>query len=153
MIVLLRLFKYRLLVLVLFGAPTSAPGELGTDWTEATSHALWSRRGYFQAVSYNQKIWVLGSEGNIGPVSVSWSSDGVTWTPLPDPAGYVDRYGHTALVHSNRIWIMGGHSRGSLLQFLSVEIRVRMLPHCRESEHTLVPEDVRSQSPGSPSRS
>ena len=85
----------------------------GVSWTEATAHAPWSVRSDFQAVVFNNKIWViggsaLGSNGYEGSNDVWSSSDGVNWTEATANAPWSPRGGFQSVAFNNKLWVMGG---------------------------------------------
>lgn len=100
----------------------------GSFWNAATlspkksdGTAAWSVSSDFAAISYQNKLWVLGTGGGIyGQV---WSSgDGVTWAqniPIPNAQGVISwwyaRTGHSAITYGGKMWVLGGHIGGGSL--------------------------------------
>lgn len=97
-------------------------GESGEDlssekppacaWVRCVEHAPWRGRSGFGAVSFKDKIWVLGGF-NDGTQDVDiWSSpDGYEWTFVMGPAPWVTGYyQHSAFVYDGKIWLVGGWS-------------------------------------------
>ena len=85
----------------------------GITWVKQTDNAAFSYRAGHQVVVFNDKFWLIGGVYDDGPnrtyYNDVWSStDGINWTKVSD---YVDdtkeRYFHQALVHDNKIWIIG----------------------------------------------
>jgi len=83
----------------------------GISWEQPTEDEYWGL-AEFAAVVYCHKIWLLG--GFMGGDSANlqnkiWTSaDGMTWTEeMPEPP-WSERYGHTAVVYKDRIWVLGG---------------------------------------------
>ena len=85
----------------------------GITWSEETSGAEWPVRQIYQVVSYQGTMYMMG--GAVGLVSRNdiWSStDGKTWSPEPD-ADWSERYGHKAIVHNDKIYVLGGFTADS----------------------------------------
>ena len=103
-------------------------GDKGRSWTrilETDDTAHWPARAYFQAVTKDGHIYVIGGQNYIvipnpapvGPpfISVSeffsdvWRSrDGVHWTQQTSAAGWAGRAGLSAVAHDGYIYVMGG---------------------------------------------
>ena len=101
--------------------------DRGASWTQIhandTSTDHWPARAYFQALTKNDSIFIMGGQNYnviLNPmdsslVSVSdffddvWASaDGVNWTEMTDSAGWTGRAGLSAAVYNNEIYVMGG---------------------------------------------
>lgn len=87
----------------------------GQTWTQATANAAWSPRAYHQAVTLNDKIYVLGG-GNYVPTDEArndvWSStDGMSWTCETEHAAWAPRLWFSAAVYRGRMWVIGGWSK------------------------------------------
>ena len=101
--------------------------DLGASWTQVhdndTSMSHWPARAYFQALTKNDSIFLMGGQNYnviLNPVdstlvSVSdffddvWASaDGENWSQLTDSAGWSGRAGLSAAVYNNEIYVMGG---------------------------------------------
>lgn len=86
----------------------------GIHWEEVTGKAPWNPRLWFSAVSYRDRIWVLGGwsdkpSTNLGDV---WHSrDGRNWSRLESKVVWKERHEHSAFVFKDKIWIAGGHAR------------------------------------------
>jgi len=83
----------------------------GIEWREPEKVGFWVSSD-FPSVVYDEKIWVLGGvfggEAGIIQNSIWTSPDGMTWTEeMPEP-NWSERYGHTAVVYKDRIWVLGG---------------------------------------------
>ena len=99
----------------------------GKAWVQETANADWAGREGHQAVSYNGRLYVLGGDGgqyfdfilgrNIyNDYRDVWSSgDGKSWTlEAVWPGAYAawpGRYGHQAVSHNGRLYILGGAYR------------------------------------------
>lgn len=86
----------------------------GKEWKLATANAGWSPRAYHQAVVLNDKIYVFGG-GNYLPKyqaqnDVWCSADGIQWTKVTDAAPWQPRLWFPAVVHRDRMWVLGGWS-------------------------------------------
>ena len=57
-------------------------------------------------------MWVIGglrySSDWIEEDDVWYSSDGINWTESTSSAAWTDRYNHSSIVYSSRIWVIGG---------------------------------------------
>ncbi len=85
----------------------------GVHWTCETNGAAWKPRLWFSAVTYRDRIWVLGGwskeHDNFGDI---WhSSDGKTWTQLETKTTWKSRHEHSAYVFQDKLWLAGGHAR------------------------------------------
>ena len=89
----------------------------GRTWILATITPGWEARGGGTLVVYNGKLWLLGGtrhpqnegiEPNFGDV---WSTEnGVDWTEVISKAPWKPRAFHSAIAHTDRLWVMaGGH--------------------------------------------
>ena len=86
----------------------------GITWTEVAKNAPWSPRLWFSAVTYRDRMWVLGGWSN-GP-SKNWgdvwhSRDGKNWHELKSAVCWKARHEHSAFVFQDKIWIAGGHAQ------------------------------------------
>jgi hypothetical protein len=87
----------------------------GVHWTEETAAAAWPARLWFSAVSYRDRMWVLGGWSKT-PVERNWgdvwySPDGRNWTRLTAGQIWRERHEHSAYVWRDRIWVAGGHAK------------------------------------------
>jgi hypothetical protein len=91
----------------------------GIIWNRATSSADFLRRENFPVVVFDGKMWVVGGAiecvwvngGCPTKVNDIWySRNGETWTKATDSAAFSARSGHTAVVHNDKIWVIGGVS-------------------------------------------
>lgn len=92
------------------------PTEVGgyyklVGWEAVNRAAPWGARWGHQALSYNDRMWVLGGcddNNNFGDV---WSSaEGTTWT-LVNATAWSTRVFHAAAVYKGRMWVIGGTDR------------------------------------------
>jgi len=88
----------------------------GANWTQATAAAPWGRRHQHTSVVHDGKIWVmggyrteLGSGVEVPQHDVWYSTDGTSWTQTTAAAPWINRAGHTSVVHDGKIWVMGGY--------------------------------------------
>ncbi len=86
----------------------------GVTWAEvvATGDA-WPERAYFQAVTLDGSIYVLGGQNFALPSSTFYndvwrSDDGATWEQVTDAAPWVGRAGLMAAVLDGQIYVFGG---------------------------------------------
>jgi peptidoglycan/xylan/chitin deacetylase (PgdA/CDA1 family) len=87
----------------------------GTNWTEVTNAASWIGRYDFASLVHEGKIWILGGSGDWSHGSYLrndvWnSSDGLNWTQVTAAAQWSPRDQLTALVHDEKMIVMGGYS-------------------------------------------
>lgn len=85
-------------------------GPQGNNWKrgrgETAEFAPWSSRSDFEAVVYQDLIWVFA--GKETPSSDVWySANGWDWNQAPD-APWPTRGGYEADVFNGKIWLMGG---------------------------------------------
>jgi hypothetical protein len=85
----------------------------GVHWTQVTAQAPWPPRLWFSAVTYRDRIWVLGGWSN-NP-SKNWgdvwhSKDGKDWRQLQSDVCWKERHEHSAFVFQDKLWIAGGHA-------------------------------------------
>ncbi|MFA4929192.1 MAG: kelch repeat-containing protein [Patulibacter sp.] len=78
----------------------------GTFWTRATDAANFPGGG--SILTFDNRIWVIGSDGDGWKNDVWYSSNGVNWTAANLSAAFRGRDQHTAFVFDNRMWIGGG---------------------------------------------
>ena len=86
----------------------------GVNWDLATETAPWSPRLWFSALTYRDRIWVLGGWSN-NP-SRNWgdvwhSTDGKTWSEWKSKVTWKERHEHSAYVFQDKLWIAGGHAQ------------------------------------------
>ena len=87
----------------------------GTHWEQATARAGWSPRLASGAVVFKGRMWVLGGIedyyfGDARSLKNDiWSSaDGKEWKLETAEAPWSPRAYHAAVVHNDRIWVLGG---------------------------------------------
>lgn len=84
----------------------------GINWNLETLEAGFSKRWGLSSTAYDDKIWILGGNGQ----NDIWSSrDGVNWKEEAGNAAFPGRSSHTSITFDNQIWIISGWSAGSLL--------------------------------------
>jgi len=89
------------------------------SWVKVTDHADWRARDSAGEVVYDGKMWLLGgwfsstsTQDRDYPHDVWSSTDGARWNLVSPAAPWVHADLPTALVHDNRMWIMGGWYKG-----------------------------------------
>lgn len=87
----------------------------GAKWEQATPRAAWSPRIAAAAVTFKDKMWILGGTedyyfGNEKSLKndVWFSSDGKAWTSATPAASWSPRAYHQAVVLGEKIYVMGG---------------------------------------------
>ena len=88
----------------------------GKAW-RSEAQAGWLGRIDFQAVAYQGRLYVLGGR-TLQPYSDHndvWSADGVTWREdkADNNAGWPARRAHQAVVHNDRMYVLGGSADGA----------------------------------------
>lgn len=97
----------------------------GRTWRRETESAPWHPRLWFSAVTYRERMWVLGGwskvpEQNWGDV---WHSrDGRSWRQLESKVIWKPRHEHSAYVWRDKIWVAGGHAKPLSSEVWSLEI-------------------------------
>jgi len=96
----------------------------GIDWTCATESAGWLPRAAHSSVVFDNKIWVMGGRYYRDTLlfllnDVWYSSNGIDWTCATESAGWLPRAAHSSVVFDNKIWVMGGYYRDTLLFLLN----------------------------------
>lgn len=99
--------------------PTDTDQANWVYWHPSAS-TLSSARAYTAAVAYNNRMYLMGGSTSTGGVTTveysnispsgdlgSWSATGMTALPSA-------RFGHSAQVYNNRIYVIGGNSSGIL---------------------------------------
>lgn len=86
----------------------------GIHWEQATEQAPWSPRLWFSALTYRDRMWVLGGWSN-NP-SKNWSDvwhsqDGAHWEQLTTEHCWKARHEHSSYVFKDQIYVAGGHAQ------------------------------------------
>ncbi len=97
--------------------------EDGLNWTRNTIVDGFSQREAVSALTFNDKLWVIGGNGAgffgaLGsPLNDVWSSsNGTTWTEVTAGADFVGRTAPAAVVFDGKMWIIAGvDDAGTLL--------------------------------------
>ena len=97
----------------------------GVTWTQVTDKAPWSPRLWFSAVTYRDRMWVLG--GWSDNPSKNWgdvwhSKDGKNWQQFKSPVTWKERHEHSAFVFQDKLWIAGGHAQPLSSEVWSLEL-------------------------------
>jgi len=107
----------------------------GTNWRLETPAAPWSPRIWFSAVSYRGYLWILGgwsSNPYVNHADVWYSRDGRHWARYETGAiQWSARHEHSALVHNNRIWIIGGFAEPLANDVWSLELPIDWTGSCQ----------------------
>jgi hypothetical protein len=97
----------------------------GVHWERAAEHAPWHERLWFSAVTYRDRMWVLGGWSNNPSRNwgdVWYSRDGKDWTELRSRTIWKARHEHSAYVFQDRIWVAGGHAQPLSHEVWSLEV-------------------------------
>ena len=83
----------------------------GIDWTCHTESAAWHPRQYHEVAAWDGKMWVMEGyhKGSGNRKDVWYSSDGVTWTELPDTP-WKPRHAASLFVHDDALWMVAGNN-------------------------------------------
>ena len=81
----------------------------GINWNLETDQAF-SNREDFEAVVFENAIYVMGGRHLDSSFNELWkSTDGIEWNLVtPNTEIFSHRFAHTATVHNNKVWIVGG---------------------------------------------
>jgi len=101
--------------------------DKGLTWSKILDNdstgSHWSARGYFQALTKNDSIFIMGGQNYkvvVNPVDSTlislsdffndvWAStDGINWHQLTDSAAWSGRAGLSSVVYNGEIYVMGG---------------------------------------------
>ena len=102
-----------------FGDDTSLKNDVwssedGKTWKLETAKASWSPRAYHASVVLNGKLWVFGGGSYVPKYHATndvWcSDDGIHWEQITEHAPWSPRLWFSAVVHRQRIWVLGGWS-------------------------------------------
>ena len=89
---------------------TCNPGD-GTSWQKMSVNDIpWHGRVRHDALSFNNKIWILGGYTDKPSADIWSSADGANWTKVTDNAPWGARNESNAIVFGNKIWLMGGYN-------------------------------------------
>ncbi len=91
----------------------------GETWEAATKEAAFPPRSRHTLTTFKGRMWVIGGAGSlIGDQDFKadvWASgDGSNWASFLQNAPFGKRADHTALVHDNKLWVIGGYTKGEL---------------------------------------
>lgn len=76
------------------------------QWTQLPN-APWSARYGFCAVSFNNRLYVLGGNDGSNLNDVWWTTDGVNWTQSVNAPWAIRRYA-CAITYNRRMFVLGG---------------------------------------------
>lgn len=102
----------------------------GKTWTKETDAAPWSPRMWFSAVTYRDRIWVLGGWSktpNTNWGDVWYSKDGKEWKELKTPPAWKARHELSAYVFQDKLWIAGGHAMPLSNEVWSLDVKPEWL--------------------------
>ena len=85
----------------------------GIDWHCHVETAPWAPRDYHEVAVFDDKLWLLeGFDGKGNRNDVWYSSDGESWTELPD-VPWAPRHAASVCVHRNALWVIAGNNMES----------------------------------------
>ena len=84
--------------------------ETWETWIQAASSAAFPARVRHTSLVYDNRMWVIGGEGDHGELlNDVWSSaDGANWSEANGSAAFSGRYDPLSLVYNDQMWIIGG---------------------------------------------
>jgi hypothetical protein len=84
----------------------------GNQWNEATASTTFPPRTGATAITYANKMWIIGGENASGiPLNDVWySSDGVQWYEANASAAFPPRDRATSVAYANKMWIIDGEN-------------------------------------------
>ena len=89
---------------------TSSNG--GTNWSKvAVLGNHWEGRESHQAFAYDDKLWVLGGQGeSSGRLNDIWTSSnqGINWQQVPASGHWSKSYSHQSFSYQDKFWTLGG---------------------------------------------
>jgi hypothetical protein len=97
----------------------------GVHWQQEAAAAPWPPRIWFSAVTYRNRLWVLGGWSNNPSKNwndVWYSSDGREWKQLRSQVIWKERHEHSAYLFKDKIWIAGGHAQPLNSEVWSLEV-------------------------------
>jgi hypothetical protein len=74
---------------------------------EATGSAPFLERRSFEALAYDNRMWVIGGSGTYGS-QVWYTDDGANWSRATYSAGFGVRDGHSCVVYNGSMWLIAG---------------------------------------------
>ena len=81
----------------------------GNSWIKVKSNANFKDRAGHSCVVFNDKIYLIGGDGENETLKDVWSSsDGSFWTLVTETPPFSPRAAHQSFVYDGKIWIMGG---------------------------------------------
>ena len=82
----------------------------GIDWEIATLNAGFSGRSDFAAITYKDRIWVIGGTGLKGVQNneIWWTINGYSWLSTTAKAEFGARSGLVATEYKNKVYLTGG---------------------------------------------
>ena len=106
--------------LYLMGGDPNSPRHVwssadGTSWS-SEGNKSWLPRIRFQMVEYKGRLYAMGGIGLGGGFrkDVQSSANGKDWTPVNTNAAWAARHGHQAVVHNDRMYLLGGLTHSSV---------------------------------------
>ncbi len=89
----------------------------GISWEAATKEAAFPPRNRHTLTTFKDRMWVIGGAGSLTgdqdlKADVWVSGDGSNWASFLQNAPFGKRADHTALVHDDKLWVIGGYVNG-----------------------------------------
>ena len=99
--------------LYLMGGDPNSPSQVwssadGTSWS-SEGNTGWLPRVRFQMVEYKGRLYAMGGVVGVDEKNDVWSwAEGESWTVETGGAVWEARHGHQAVVHNDRMYLLGG---------------------------------------------
>ncbi len=84
----------------------------GVTWTQSQQAPPWPARFDSSALTYNNKLWIMGGNTFGGFLNDVWSFDGLTWTQATSSAAWSPRVYPAVAVNNGKMWLPGGAGAG-----------------------------------------
>jgi len=91
--------------------------ENGTDWTKIDAPSPFTKLNAHQLVAHDDRLWLLGgagfegADGTANPIVKTWTTaNGRDWSVYGDTNPWSARQWHSAVVHNDRVYVLGGTS-------------------------------------------
>lgn len=87
----------------------------GKDWLPTTKKAAFTPRSGHTLNTFKNRMWLIGGKNTTDGVELNrdvWvSGDGEIWSLATANAPFGERTNHSAVVHDNKLWVIGGYGK------------------------------------------
>lgn len=92
----------------------------GSHWSQISQTAPWTNPGLIAgALTFSDKIWMIGGAVGARGRQVWWTIDGINWTQSTAAAFTTGRHSQGVCVYNNLMWAMNGFDGGYLSEVYS----------------------------------